>query len=684
MSRIFLSHSSANNAQALALADWLESIGHSDFFLDIDETRGIAPGERWHAAFSGAVDRCEAVIILLSPAWLASKFCFSEYTQAKRLGKRLFGVIVDPVPMDTLPDMLTSEWQLCDLTRGEMRRFQVERPPMVPPTEVLLASAQLDELERGLAKAGLDPSTFVWPPADEPGRSPYPGLRAMDEADAAVYFGRDAAIVSAIDRLRLIRERNVEQAFVVLGASGAGKSSFLRAGLLPRLKRDAEHFIVLPSVRPARNVMTGPSGLLASLQAGLRAAGRDVTLESVRAGLEDDAAALLQRLQRDDQSQALPPGAQGRTVVIPIDQAEELFQADGQAEVETLRRHLLALQFLSTPGTGMQGGPFGVRAPVRLLLLLTIRSDALQRLQADKVMQSLSPVLFSLPAMPDSQFKAVIEGPARRHSETVAPLRIAPALSEKLAADAEGADALPLLALTLEWLYREYTTELGTQLGLEEYERLGETRGVIETAVHRALAQPGQEPVIPPEPAAQDALLRELFPLIATVDPDTGLPRRSLALRQALRARPGLDAMASRLVEQRLLLADSRHLDGAAEPVDVVEIAHEALLRQWSLLEHWLRERQGDLSAIETVRRAARDWQRGERDAGLLVHGGQRLAYAQRLAQDPACRRGWRWSTVSTCAAARRAMPANSDAASATVHDASAPSWPRWRLAWPC
>ena len=66
MSRIFLSHSSSNNAQALALAAWLEQQGWSDYFLDIDEDRGIAPGERWMAALTGAVDRCEAVLFLVS------------------------------------------------------------------------------------------------------------------------------------------------------------------------------------------------------------------------------------------------------------------------------------------------------------------------------------------------------------------------------------------------------------------------------------------------------------------------------------------------------------------------------------------------------------------------------------------------------------------------------------------
>jgi hypothetical protein len=78
MSRVFISHASANNAAALALAGWLDANGWSDYFpLDIDDNRGIAPGERWMAALSGAVEGCEAVIFLVSPAWRDSKFCFA-------------------------------------------------------------------------------------------------------------------------------------------------------------------------------------------------------------------------------------------------------------------------------------------------------------------------------------------------------------------------------------------------------------------------------------------------------------------------------------------------------------------------------------------------------------------------------------------------------------------------------
>lgn len=184
MSRLFISHSSANNAIALALGQWLESQGWSDYFLDVHADRGIAPGERWMAALTGAVDRCEAVLFLVSPAWRDSKYCFAEFFEAKKLGKRIFGVIVEPIALSDLPEQMTAEWQVCDLCHAdEPMTFSVERPPLLARTDVVFPKAGLDALARGLRKAGLDPATFEWPPAGEPERSPYPGLRALDRAD---------------------------------------------------------------------------------------------------------------------------------------------------------------------------------------------------------------------------------------------------------------------------------------------------------------------------------------------------------------------------------------------------------------------------------------------------------------------------------------------------------------------
>jgi hypothetical protein len=103
MARIFISHSSRDNGVALALRDWLASEGWDDVFLDIDPERGIVSGERWEAALHVAADRCEAVIFLLSRSWLESDWCAREFDLALRLGKRLFGVVIDQTPVDDIP-----------------------------------------------------------------------------------------------------------------------------------------------------------------------------------------------------------------------------------------------------------------------------------------------------------------------------------------------------------------------------------------------------------------------------------------------------------------------------------------------------------------------------------------------------------------------------------------------------
>src|SRR5262245_38133485 len=118
MARLFLSHSSANNSEAMALRDWLIGQGFEDLFLDLDPERGLKAGERWQAALKQAAERCELVIFLVSPAWAASKWCLAEFLLAKNLNKRIFGVIVELTPLSDLPVEMTAEWQLVDLTAG--------------------------------------------------------------------------------------------------------------------------------------------------------------------------------------------------------------------------------------------------------------------------------------------------------------------------------------------------------------------------------------------------------------------------------------------------------------------------------------------------------------------------------------------------------------------------------------
>lgn len=617
MARLFISHSSVNNAAAIALRDWLFELGFKDdVFLDIDPQRGLVAGERWQQALKAAADRCEAVLFLVSPAWLASAWCRAEFLLAKSLQKRIFGLIIEPVPFEQVPVEMTAEWQMCELV-GEDRLRTFDVALGVRHERVAFREAGLEVLRRGLERAGLDARSFPWPPANEPRRAPYRGLRALEPQDAAIFFGRDAAIVRGLDRIRGLLEGGIEKLLVVLGASGSGKSSFLRAGLWPRLVRDDAAFLPLPVIRPETAVITGSAGLAEAIAATFERLGPPRKLGDIKealgagpdgfAHLLDELADLAKRrLVGVEEAKANP------SIVISIDQAEELFNPDGQAE---------AARFLELLG--------GVLAPAdaaparRVLAIATIRSDRYELLQATPHLAGVKQALFSLAPMPPAEFKSVIEGPARRVNEAGGRLEIEAALTEQLIADAQGADALPLLAFALEALYRDNRS--AERLTLADYTRLGGVKGSIAAAVARALAEPGKHPAIPANTEAQYASLRAAFiPWLARIDPATGAPMRRVARIDEIPQTSA--AIVERLVRERLLIADRR--DG----VDVIEVAHESLLRQWPALASWLEADADNLKLIEGVERAATEWTRNSRLPAWLDHRAERLAAADQLA----------------------------------------------------
>ena len=219
---------------------------------------------RWKDALRRANERCEAVVCLLSANWDASHECKAEYRNAEQLNKPIFTARLEPLAGHDI----TSEWQRCDLF-GDGPKTAILVDGEQEPVEFLTDG--LLRLHDGLRRAGIGADTFGWPPSGEPDRAPYRGWQPLEEVDAAVYFGRDAQIGRALTVIRELRSAEGGHLFVVLGPSGVGKSSFLRAGLLPRLRRDDRHFLPMGIVRPQRNALTGDGGLAQSIH---RAAGR--------------------------------------------------------------------------------------------------------------------------------------------------------------------------------------------------------------------------------------------------------------------------------------------------------------------------------------------------------------------------------------------------------------------------
>jgi len=556
MARIFVSHSSHDNAVAAEIMQWLRSLGFDNAFLDIDEENGIAPGQRWEARLYEELAACSAVVLLVTPNWLASKWCFAEFVQARATGKAIFPIIMTP-------------------DGGQMFAGDLQRVDFTADRE----SGQR-RLAQRLKDLALDvQSGFEW----DPKRPPYPGLPAFEREDAAVYFGRDAEVRELIDHLRARRTMGGARMVAVLGASGSGKSSLVRAGVLPRLAKFETDFAPLPPLRPG----TDPCAELSkSLAEAL--------------GQPAQWAALHERLQGDEQ--ALPAlftdvlmaaGRREGTVLVTVDQAEELFTTTPPAA----RARFDALLRQATQA--------------RALVLLTLRSDQLGALQSWA--QGVAAFeQFSLPPLPASRLAQVIEGPAR-----VAGVAIAPGVVDAVMHDAGGPDAMPLLAFTLRELWSRAQADAGVDgpvIRLADYTALGDpAHGLnpLENAVSRradALAA-----AWPADGAVQRAVREAFVGALARVD-DSGVFGRRAAAWDELE--PVAQGALQAFVQARLLVVRS-----GSDGRPWVEVAHEALLRKWPLLVRWLEEERSFLLGRLQLQRALVDWQEAQpaqRDSALL------------------------------------------------------------------
>lgn len=259
------------------------------------------------------------------------------------------------------------EWQICDLFPNGDNGVTTVNDDNGEPVD--LATEGLARLLRGLHDAGIGAEHFPWPPPDESTRAPYRGWQPMDDADAAVFFGRDCQILRGMDTLRGMRTAGVEGLFVILGPSGVGKSSFLRAGLLPRLRRDPGNFLVSEIVRPDRDALAGDRGLAQAIwQLRAQAGPGGPALGEVKTACREADIARLTSWIHEAQREATDDGM-APTVVLPIDQGEELFSAEAGTEATT---------FLSLLGGLLQTDAIG---ELPLIAAMTIRADRYESLQ---------------------------------------------------------------------------------------------------------------------------------------------------------------------------------------------------------------------------------------------------------------------------------------------------------------
>jgi len=570
VSGIFVSHSSRDNAVTGEFTDRLRQRGYQSLFLDFDPADGIPAGRDWEREIYAKMRACSGVILLCSEHSMASDWCFAEITHARALGKHLFPVIVSactlrPILLDT---------QVVDLTGDREEGFQ--------------------RLWAGLLKAGLDPADFFkW---DE-SRPPYPGLVPFAVEDAAVYFGRDDDRRQCLDVLEQMKRYDGEGLLVLVGTSGSGKSSLVRAGVIPRLERMAEWW-VLPPMRPRQQPIEELSRVLALAAEQVSHAQDWRSINADLGGQGDDLAFLAKVAELREASDR-----RDRAVLLVIDQLEELV---------TTSEETAAQRFVTLLRTGL------ATDTGRLFCLATLRSDHLAALQSSPLWQHSGFREMSLGPLTPAHFTEIISKPA-----LLAGIELEPGLVETMVRDTGTADALPLLAFTLNRLWRDYAAD--NKITLEEYsDRIGGLEGSIRHEAEAVLA------ALNPGPAQLDELRRAFRGLvhIDELGQYTKRPMHWSGLPVSIH--PIMEAF----VTARLLVSgqdESAADDDQAAPGNgrTLEVAHEAIFRAWDKLKGWLHEDRTFLLWLQHVTSEAEAWRSNPRDAGLLLRGGP-LAEAER------------------------------------------------------
>ena len=456
--------------------------------------------------------------------------------------------------------------------------------------------------------------------------APYMGLRAFGERDAPLFFGREGPATKVLE---LLSERLTSPAalLVVSGASGAGKSSLLHAGVLPRLRGSGlpsapeaaswPCLVFSPARKPLEELALRVARLVGATSAAVR---KELASDPSSLALIAREAALAGREAAEPNTE---PGR--RRLLLVVDQCEQLFT---QCTEPDRHAFLTALYAAATVGQGSDQLP-GVAA------VLAIRADFESQLAEYRPLEY--PLLASavqdrhlLTSMNERQLRMAITQPAAAAGARVEDdlvhvlleeVRAGPS-ADSLAGAAIGAGVLPLLSHALDQAWR---TRTGPNLTLADYERTG--------GIHEAVGVSAQNAYDRLNRTQQDAARQVFIRLTATSEDglDTAVKVASADLyagRDASQA-ASVDAVLETFAAERLLTLDS----------GTVEISHETLLTAWPLLrDTWLADTHEDRIIRTRLRGATDEWVRAEHDRSYLYEGS-RLETAEgvatRIAADP-------------------------------------------------
>ena len=476
------------------------------------------------------------------------------------IAARLERILHEPLPS------LRGWTELPPAVNDVVARATAKEPALRFPDVMSLAAA---------FDAALDLGAVPVDTADAP--NPFKGLRAFSEADAADFFGREALVERLVARLAEPGDR--ARFLGVVGPSGSGKSSAVRAGLIPALRRGA-----LPSSGAWFVVEMAPGEHpLDELEAALR---------RVAVAEPDD---LPERLRDEDRGlsaalEAMLP-ADGSRLVLVVDQLEETFTL---VRDEAERRRFLALLASA------------VEDP-RAIVVATLRADLYDRpLSYPGFGELLAGRTEAVPALTPDELEQAIRGPAEQVG-----VRPEPGLVAEIVADvAYQPGALPLVQYALTELFERRANGRLTSSAYREIGGIGGALSARAEGLHAEADASGRHAI------------RQVFLRLVTLGEGREDTRR-LVTRTELDAlevdRAVIDGVLGAFGDHRLLTFDRE----PASRQPTVEIAHEALLGAWDRLRGWIDEAREDLRLERRLEHSAADWEASERDPSFLLRGAR-------------------------------------------------------------
>ena len=588
-------------------------------------TKLFLGGGKWREMLRASAGACRVVICLVTEEWLLSDECFNEFRAAWYMGKRIIPLFLLTRCGDRANSARLRLQEIRAEDQGVDLRTCISASRVLDPS---LDPSAADQIRTGLRAAGalndvgLDPEAFAIDRIHRP--TPFSGLASFgdDDADAALFYGRSREILEGMEELRTMRATGDRRPLVILGASGAGKSSLLKAGIIPRLRRESAAWLPLRAFRPGADPLLNFAEALSRTFADYKvtvAAGtvRD-RLFDAWANADRDEAGKLSASGQELLASTL--GIEGKmlrtaaarpnaTILISVDQAEEFARSEGQSG-EALSDYLrLALK---TEASHWQ-------------LVFSIRTDSFPELQNHARFRDMETRGFDLRAIALFRLDDLIVEPARRYG-----VQIDDELVHALVEDAPRNDALPLLAFTLQRLWQQYA-DAGV-LTKANYDRGGGLRGLLEDAAERALK--GIEP-------HQDVPLSMSSPTKQTIQlaASAFVPAMAQINEQGATIRRVADWMGFSEEQQEILTRFDRWRlvvrKGTESGGGTLEVAHEALFREWTRLNEWLEPERARLEALRSVHQATATWRRQGMSSVFLDHRDSRLAEAIELLGDP-------------------------------------------------